>query len=101
MVFDETQLPLGRLRLRLGGSPGGHRGMESVIQSLRTDRVPRLRLGIGGPETDTEDLVDFVLEPFSRDERPAADEMVTRAAAACECWLSEGAEATMSRYNRE
>lgn len=101
VVFDEVSLPLGRLRLRPSGSPGGHRGMESVIASLRTDEVPRLRLGIA-PEGGVpgEEMVDFVLEPFSRDERETAAEMVERAADACLCWLGEGAEAAMNRFNR-
>jgi PTH1 family peptidyl-tRNA hydrolase len=100
VIFDEVNLPLGRLRLRTKGSPGGHRGMESVIQSLNTDRVPRLRLGIGPEEGgDAEDLVDFVLEPFDSDEREQVAEMIDRAADACESWLEHGSERTMSRYN--
>lgn len=99
-VFDEVNLPLGRLRLRTGGSPGGHRGMESIIRSLNTDRVPRLRLGVGPEEPlPGEDLVEFVLEPFEGREREAVDEMVQRAADACELWASEGAAAAMNRYN--
>lgn len=100
VVFDEVNLPLSRLRLRTKGSPGGHRGMESIIQSLNTDRVPRLRLGIGPEEGgDPEDLVDFVLEPFEADEREQVDEMIAQAADACESWLAHGSERTMNRYN--
>ena len=100
VVFDEVNLPLGRLRLRGKGSPGGHRGMESIIQSLNTDRVPRLRLGIG-PEGggEAEDLVDFVLEPFEKDEREQVAGMIDRAADACESWLEHGSQETMNRYN--
>lgn len=101
VVYDEVQLPLGRLRLRPGGSPGGHRGMESVVENLRTDRVPRLRLGCAGedgaPEGDA--LVDYVLSPFEEDELPPVEEMVRRAADACEVWLEEGLEAAMNRFN--
>ena len=100
VVFDETRLPLGRLRLRENGGPGGHRGMESVIRALQTDRIPRLRMGIGGEELVGDDLVDHVLEPFAADERPGADEMVERAVEACRCWLSEGAQTAMTRYNQ-
>ena len=101
IVFDDVNLPLSTMRLRSKGSPGGHRGMESVIQSLSTDRVPRLRLGIG-PEGDAhgEDLVDFVLEPFDKDEREPVQAMVERAADACESWLTEGPERTMNRFNQ-
>ncbi|HEX6199334.1 MAG TPA: aminoacyl-tRNA hydrolase [Thermoanaerobaculia bacterium] len=101
VVYDEVALPLGRLRVRPGGSPGGHRGMESVVENLRTDRVPRLRLGCGGEEgpPSAEDLVDYVLSPFRAEEREAAGEMVERAADACRAWLEEGIEAAMNRYN--
>lgn len=100
VVFDEVNLPLSRLRLRTKGSPGGHRGMESIIGSLNTDRVPRLRLGIGPEEGgDADDLVDFVLEPFEKAEREQVAEMVDRAADACESWLEHGSQQTMNRYN--
>lgn len=100
VVYDEVALPLGRLRLRKSGSPGGHRGLESVIENLRTDQVPRLRLGIAPEEAPRgEDLVEFVLAPFPPDQREAVEAMVARAADACEVWLREGAEAAMSRFN--
>lgn len=101
VVYDEVALPLGKLRLRKSGSPGGHRGLESVIENLRTDQVPRLRLGIfpeDGPPRG-EDLVEFVLGPFPPDQREAVDAMVARAADACEVWLREGAEAAMAKFN--
>lgn len=102
VVYDDLHLPLGRLRLRLAGSPGGHRGMESVLENLRTDEVARLRLGIAGPAGSPaggEGQVDFVLSPFSAGERDDVREMVGRAADACESWLREGGEAAMNRFN--
>ena len=98
VVYDEVQLPLGRLRLRPGGSPAGHRGMESVIGELQDDRVPRLRLGIA-PEEPPDDLVEYVLSPFEGDEPEDVEQMIARAADACEAWLGEGVEAAMNRYN--
>ncbi len=100
VVYDDVELPLGRLRLRRGGSPGGHRGMESVMRNLRTELVPRLRLGIR-PEDDTgpADLVEFVLEPFTADERPAVETLVERAADACRAWLELDIETAMNRFN--
>jgi PTH1 family peptidyl-tRNA hydrolase len=101
VVYDEVSLPLGRLRLRRSGSPGGHRGIESVIENLRTDQVPRLRLGVapadGAPAG--EDLVAFVLAPFAAEEAEAVGEMVRLAADACEAWIAEGVEAAMNRFN--
>lgn len=101
VVYDELALPLGRLRLRPKGSPAGHRGMESVLQNLRTDRVPRLRIGIAPedhvPEGD--EVVDFVLSPFSPDEMESVDQIIPRAADACEAWLERGIDVAMNEFN--
>jgi peptidyl-tRNA hydrolase, PTH1 family len=102
VVYDEVDLPLGKIRLRRSGSPAGHRGLESVIENLRTVEVPRLRLGVSpteGRPMGGEDLVSFVLSPFAAEEAEAADEMVRRAADACETWVREGDEAAMRRHN--
>lgn len=98
VVVDDLNLELGSLRLRTGGSAGGHRGLESIIQSLGTDEFPRLRLGIG-PCPAGVTARDFVLSTFNDDELPAAEEMVKRAVQAVQCWINEGAQAAMSRYN--
>lgn len=98
MVYDDVNLPFGTLRLRPSGQPGGHRGMESVSENLRTTSIPRLRLGIGPPPPGQE-LSDFVLSPFEVDERDEVEVLVERAADAAESWLGEGAEAAMNRFN--
>ena len=108
VVYDEVDLPLGRLRLRGRGSPGGHRGMESIIENLRTTAVPRLRLGIAADETEQPDsetaggeggLTDFVLAPFAAGEVEAAARMVRRAADCVLCWVDCGVDITMNEYN--
>jgi PTH1 family peptidyl-tRNA hydrolase len=101
VVYDEVNLPFGRLRLRRSGSPAGHRGIESILENLRTDQVARLRLGIAGPEgpVTAEALVDFVLSPFTAAEEAALAPVVQRAADACEAWLRDGIDAAMSRFN--
>ncbi|HSS51150.1 MAG TPA: aminoacyl-tRNA hydrolase [Thermoanaerobaculia bacterium] len=102
VVYDEVNLPLGKLRLRRAGSPAGHRGLESILESLRTAEVPRLRLGVAPPGEDRppgEDLADFVLSPFAEDEREETEAMIRRAADAVEVWLKEGAEAAMGKFN--
>ena len=105
VVYDEVHLPLGRLRLRGKGSPGGHRGMESVIENLRTTAVPRLRLGIAPDEAAAaaagrgEELPDFVLAPFSAGEIETAERMVRRAADCVLSWVDRGVEVTMNEYN--
>ena len=101
VVYDEVALPLGKLRLRKSGSPAGHRGLESVIENLRTDQVPRLRLGVSPEDSPPggEDLVEFVLAPFPPEQREIVDAMVLRAADACETWVKDGADLAMSRFN--
>lgn len=98
VVYDDVNLELGRLRMRPGGSPGGHRGMESIVQNLRTTDVPRLRLGVGSGDS-SEELADFVLSPFSPEEAEAAEAMVVRAADAVETWLADGVEVAMNEHN--
>jgi len=107
VVYDEVNLPFGRLRLRRSGSPAGHRGIESILENLRTDQVARLRIGIGSPESPAaagtavtaEGLVDHVLSPFTPAEEAAVAPVVQRAADACESWLRDGIDAAMSRFN--
>jgi PTH1 family peptidyl-tRNA hydrolase len=102
VIYDEVNLPLGKLRLRRAGSPAGHRGLESILESLRTAEVPRLRLGVaplGDLRPSGEELVDFVLSPFAEGEREETEAMIRRAADAAELWLREGAEAAMGRFN--
>ncbi len=101
VVYDEVNLPLGRLRLRRGGSPAGHRGIESILENLRTDQVARLRVGIAPPAgaVAAEGLADFVLTPFAAAEDEELEPVLGRAADACETWLREGIDAAMNRFN--
>lgn len=98
-VCDDINLPLGRLRIRRGGGSGGHRGLESIIDSVGTEEFPRLRMGIGAPEGSA-DLTDYVLSSFDDEERPTVDEMVQTAADALEVVVRDGIEEAMQRYNR-
>lgn len=101
VVYDEVTLPLGRLRLRPGGGPAGHRGMESILGELRTPDVPRLRLGVApAGELSAEALSEFVLAPFDESETAAAEELVSRAADAVRAWAELGIVAAMGRVNR-
>jgi peptidyl-tRNA hydrolase, PTH1 family len=101
VVLDEVALPLGRLRLRAAGSPGGHRGLESVLEQLQSDQVPRLRLGVraGDEPPAGEALVDFVLAPFMAAEEEIVAAMVLRAADAVEAWRQEGPDLAAARFN--
>ncbi|MFQ5341586.1 MAG: aminoacyl-tRNA hydrolase [Anaerolineae bacterium] len=98
VVYDDLDLPLGTLRLRLKGGSGGHRGMRSIIQRLGAEDFPRLRIGIGRPPAGV-DPADYVLSPFTEDELPVAVDVRERAVAAIEYWLDQGIEAAMTQYN--
>ena len=97
VVYDDLDLPLGKMRLRPQGSAGGHHGMESIIARIGTSDFARLRVGIGRPNPD--DDIDHVLGAFNRDERAAMDETFARAVEAIEVWVRDGIDATMNRFN--
>jgi peptidyl-tRNA hydrolase, PTH1 family len=98
VVVDEVNLPVGRVRVRPEGSAGGHNGLKSLIQHLRTDAFPRVRLGVGGPPQGG-DLVQHVLSGFGRDDQEPLARGLDEAADAVECILAEGLEAAMNRFN--
>jgi len=98
VVIDDADLPLGRLRLRARGSSGGHNGLADVLASLGREDVPRLRFGIGRPALPR-DTVDWVLEPFTALEEERLAAALPRAAEAALCFVREGTEAAMNRFN--
>jgi PTH1 family peptidyl-tRNA hydrolase len=100
ILVDEVALPLGRYRLRGAGSAGGHNGLKSVEGSLQRQDYARLRIGVGPAPAGIEDLADFVLGEFSREERDILDSLLDPMAEAVECWLDEGIERAMNRFNR-
>lgn len=99
VLVDDVALPAGAFRLRAKGSSGGHHGLASIEETVGTRGYPRLRIGVGGPE-DLETLSEFVLEPLSRAERAAVEEITPLMVEAVECWLAEGIERAMTRFNR-
>ena len=98
VVHDDVDLPLGRLRLRPRGSAAGHKGVQSLMDSLGTADFARLRVGIGRPGHG--DVRDYVLTPFASDDEPAMEEVLEKAASAIECYLTAGVEAAMNEFNR-
>lgn len=100
VLVDEFALSLGTLRLRARGSSGGHNGLQSVEDALGTREYARLRIGIGPLPSTADDPADWVLEPFTRVEREAIENLLPLAAEAVESWLTEGIETAMNRFNR-
>lgn len=98
VVVDDMALPLARMRLRMGGSAGGHNGLQDIIERLGSDGFNRLRVGIGTPGGFG--AIDHVLGDFSEKEEAAMAEVIPTAADAVACWLTAGVDEAMTRYNR-
>jgi PTH1 family peptidyl-tRNA hydrolase len=98
IVFDDLDLPLGTLRIRPQGGSGGHKGMQSILGQMNTENIPRMRIGIGRPPGQM-DPADFVLQAFSKDEMEIIGITLERAADAIEVYISDGIEASMTRFN--
>jgi PTH1 family peptidyl-tRNA hydrolase len=106
VIHDDLDLPLGKIRLRLGGSSGGHKGVESSIARLGTRDFYRVRVGVGRPEIDDgstaekeEAVIGYVLSDFTAEEIKLVEEVLPRVSAAVVTLLTEGLAAAMNRYN--
>ena len=97
VLCDDLNLPLGKIRLRLKGSAGGHNGLKSIIACLGTGDFPRLRIGIGSP--GEENLSDYVLSSFEKEENKEFKKVLEKIATAVEFLLEAGMEETMSKFN--
>ncbi len=100
VLVDDVALDLGRFRLRASGSAGGHNGLRSIEEVLGHQNYPRLRIGVGPRPMQQGELADYVLDRFTRDERDILDSGLDPMAEAVECWLDEGIETAMNRFNR-
>jgi len=100
VVLDDVALAGGRLRIRKGGSAGGHNGLTSIIQCLGTDQFPRLRVGVGRGDP-RRDLAAHVLARIPAEERDRLRESAERAADAAETFVARGIDAAMNEFNRE
>jgi peptidyl-tRNA hydrolase, PTH1 family len=98
VVYDDLDLPFGRIRIRSKGSAGGHRGVASIIDSLAGAPFHRVRVGIGRPPAGMEPA-DYVLEAFSDQEAAELDDVVTRASEAVICLLRDGSQKAMAQFN--
>lgn len=108
VLYDDLDLALGILRIRPRGGHGGHKGIKSILEHLGDDQFIRVRIGIGRPQHETvheassarEDIVDYVLHPFNKEELPIIDNVLNRAADALELILSGQLDAAMNQFNR-
>ena len=99
VISDDVDLPLGKLRIRKGGSAGGHNGLKSIIQHLGTDQFPRLKVGVGGKPHPDYDMADWVLGKLQGEDKRTMDDAAVRAAQAVECLLSQGIDRAMNQFN--
>lgn len=103
IVHDDVDLPLGKVKIRLGGASAGHHGVESIIRELRSAEFTRIRLGIGRPRTgeikSTKDVENYVLEGFGESERGELKKMVKKAVEALELIIEKDIASAMNKYN--
>ena len=99
VISDDVSLPVGKLRVRRGGSAGGHNGLKNIIQHRASHPFPRITGGGGEKPHPDYDMADWVLGKFQGEDRRTMDGAVKRAADAVECFLREGPDKTMSRFN--
>jgi len=104
IIHDDLDLPLGKIRLRQSGSSGGHKGMNSIISTLESQDFPRIRVGIGRPQTEEQSIsedaiVNYVLSDFSLQEEAIIKLAIAKVVEAVDCFISRGIEAAMSKFN--
>jgi PTH1 family peptidyl-tRNA hydrolase len=99
VVYDDLDLPVGKLRLRPNGSSGGQNGLRNIIDLLGTPDIQRLRVGIGRPRQGT--ARDRVLNDFSKEEQVVMDQIYSRVEQAVSIWLTEGIVPAMDRFNAD
>ncbi len=100
VVSDEMALPVGKLRIRKKGSAGGHNGLKNIIAHLGTEEFPRIRIGVGEPPHPDYDVKDWVLSSFKNQDAEDMANAAARAGEAAECYIAEGAERAMNRFNQ-
>ena len=106
IIYDDMDLPLGKIRLRPSGGSGGHKGVKSIISALESENFPRIRVGIGRPtlpegsaNADEDAIVNYVLSDFSLQEEDVIKSAISKVAEVIECFLVQDIEAAMSKFN--
>lgn len=99
VIYDDLDIPIGTLRLRAKGSAGTHNGMKSIIYDIQEDGFPRVRVGIGGEHKGN--LANYVISGFRKEDINTVETAVEKAADAVECWIDEGINAAMNKFNKK
>ena len=99
VIYDDLDLPLGNTRLRLKGGSGGHKGVESIIRSIKTEEFPRLKIGIGKPQ-DKGNVINYVLSPFNKQEEPLLKNVIKKATECVKMIVNVGIEGSMEFCNK-
>ena len=99
VISDDVSLPAGKLRIRGGGSAGGHNGLKNIIQHLGTDRCPRIKVGVGAPRPGEHDMGDWVMGKPMGEDRTAVEDALDRAGDAAKTLITEGIDRAMNRFN--
>lgn len=99
IVYDELDLPFAKIRLAFNGLSAGHKGIESAIVSLGTIDFGRLRVGVGRPDNPKQDVSDFLLSDFNKEEAKKLPNLIESGAIALRAYLADGLSATMNRFN--
>lgn len=99
VVSDEVAIPIGKLRIRKGGSAGGHNGLKNIIQHLGTDQFPRMRMGVGAAPHPDYDMADWVLSTFKNQDAETMAELAKKVSAALQSYIIDGADRAMNKYN--
>ena len=99
VISDDISLPAGKLRIRAGGSAGGHNGLKNIIQHLGTDRFPRIKVGVGSPQQAGYDVVDWVIGRPVGEDRKVLEQALEQAAKAVSAVIADGPEQAMNRFN--
>jgi len=98
VIYDDLDLPAGKVRLRQKGGHGGHNGIRSIIDHIGTKEFKRVRIGIGRPDSAMP-IVDYVLRPFSKEQQEDVQSSIKKSADACETWLQKPFAEVMNEYN--
>ena len=99
VLSDDVSLPVGKLRIRKGGSAGGHNGLKNIIQHLGTDQFPRVKIGVGEKPHPDYDMADWVLGKFAGEDLKTITQAIERAGKAAECYIQDGPDKAMNKFN--